>query len=91
MNLTPRQHFQEDKTSVKFHQDLVVLTRFRDACHAALLEQVMNTPMTYNPVEAAAYYNQIMGARDFLFHLLSIAEPKKPVAAPPSGNLNHRT
>lgn len=90
MNLQPRQHFQEDKTAVKFHQDLVVLNRFRDACHAALLEQVLNMPMTSDPVEAAASYNRIMGARDFLYHLLSIAEPKKPLAAPPSGNLNHQ-
>jgi hypothetical protein len=46
--------------------------------------------MTSDPVEAAAAYNRIMGARDFLYHLLSIAEPKKPLAAPPSGNLNHQ-
>ena len=60
MTLQPRQHFQEDQTATKFHQDLVVLHRFRDACHAALLEQVLNMPMTTDPVEAAAAYNRIM-------------------------------
>lgn len=91
MNLTPRQKFQEDKTATKFHQELVVLSRFRDACHAALLEQILALPMTYDTAEAAAAYNRIMGARDYIVHLLSIAEAQKPVPLPPTANLNYRT
>lgn len=90
MNLTPRQKFQEDKIATKFHLELVMQSRFRDACHAALLEQVLAMPMTYDTAEAAAAYNRIMGARDYIVHLLSIAEDKKPIPTPPTGNLNHR-
>jgi len=91
MNLTPRQQFQEDVTAAKFHRELVMLDRFRDACNASLLEQVLAMPHTYDPTEAAAAYHRIMGARDFLFHLLNVAEERKPVPGAPSGNLNHRT
>ncbi len=90
MNLTPRQHFQQNSPAKKSHQELVMTDRFRDACHAALLEQVLALPMTYDQVEAAAAYNRIMGARDFLHHLLSIAEEEKPAPKQPSANLNHR-
>lgn len=91
MNLTPRQQFQEDGTAAKFHRELVVLDRFRDACHAALLEQVLAMPQTHNEVEAAAGYHRLMGAREFLVHLLNIAEERKPVPGTPTANLNHRT
>ena len=91
MNLTPRQQFQEDINAAKFHRELVMLDRFRDACHASLLEQVMALPHTYDPAEQQAAYSRIMGARDFITHLLNIAEERKPIAGSPTGNLNHRT
>ncbi len=91
MNLTPRQNFQEDANAAKFHRELVMLERFRDACHASLLEQVLALPMTYDQAEAASAYYRIMGARDFITHLLNIAEERKPIAGSPVGNLNHRT
>jgi len=90
MTLTPRQSYQEDNVAAKFHRDLVTQTRFRDACHAALLEQVLSLPMTNDANEQAAAYSRIMGARDYLTHLLNIAEEKKPAPVTPSANLNHR-
>jgi hypothetical protein len=90
MTLNPRQSYQEDNIAAKFHRDLVTQTRFRDACHAALLEQVLALPPVYDVNEQAAAYSRIMGARDFITHLLNIAEEKKPASAPPSVNLNHR-
>jgi hypothetical protein len=90
MTLTPRQSYQEDKIATKFHTDLVVQTRFRDACHAALLEQILNLPVTDDVNQQAAAYNRIMGARDFITHLLNIAEEKKPAPMTPFANLNHR-
>jgi hypothetical protein len=90
MTLTPRQSYQEDQIAAKFHRDLVMQSRFREACHASLLEQVLNMPNTNDPDEAVALYHQIIGARDYIFHLLNIAEEKKPAPVTPSANLNHR-
>jgi hypothetical protein len=90
MTLNPRQSYHEDQIAAKFHRDLVTQSRFRDACHAALLEQIIGLPLTYEVTEAAAAYNRIIGARDFITHLLNIAEEKKPAPVTPSANLNHR-
>lgn len=89
MNLTPKKHFQEKKVMAEHHRELVVSDAFREALHASLIDQVMAMPMTYDPVEAQAAYNRIMGARDFIQHLLTIAEMPKDPPKPTSTNLNH--
>jgi hypothetical protein len=89
MNLTPRQQFQENVKNAQSHRDLVMTDRFREACHASLLEQVLNMPNTNDPDEAAALYHQIVGARDYIFHLLNIAEARKPISETHTGNLDH--
>lgn len=90
MNLTPKKHFQDKKQFADSHRELVVSDRFREAVHAALLDQVMSLPMTYDPVEAQAAYNRIMGARDFVEHLLNLAEVTKTPPDPLPTNLNHK-
>ena len=89
MVLTPKKDFQEKKQFATAHRDLVVSTQFRESLHAALLDQIITMPMTYDPVEAAAAYNRIMGARDFITHLLNVAEQTKPLPEPLPTNLNH--
>lgn len=89
MVLEPKKKFQADIQATRAHQELVVSDRFRAAAEAALLEQVMALPMTYKKNEAAAAYYRIMGARDYLQHLLTIAEQPKKLPDRPSGNLNH--
>lgn len=90
MILNPRQHFQRLTQSADFHRELVSTDRFRDAIQAALLEQIMSLPQSYEPNEAVAAYNRIMGARDFIYHLMNIAETPKSLSRPPTGNLDHK-
>lgn len=89
MVLTPRTKFQENKAYLQSHQELVVSDRFRCALEASLVEMVLSMPMTYDAVEAAAAYNRIMGARDFVAHLLNIAEGPKEPKTPQPLNLDH--
>ena len=91
MNLTPRARFQSNVQQSRAHQDLVVSEGFRIACEAALLEQVLAMPNIGDPAEQAAAYNRIMGATDYIRHLLSIAETAKPISRQPTGNLDHNT
>lgn len=89
MNLTPKKDFLEKKQFSNAHRELVLSTPFREALHAALIDQILTMPMTYDPVEAAADYHRIMGARHFIEHLLNIAEMPKTPPTPPSANLDH--
>jgi len=88
MNLTPRAKFQANVAQSRAHQDLVVSEAFRSACEAALLEQILGMPSITDPAEQAAAYNRIMGATEYIRHLLSIAEQTPPPKETPSRNLN---
>lgn len=89
MNLTPKKDFQGKKQFADAHRDLVMSTGFREALHAALIDQIMAMPVTLDPVASAAAYHSIMGAREFITHLLNIAEMPKSVPTPPPVNLDH--
>ena len=89
MNLTPKKDFQEKKQFADAHRDLVVSTPFREALHAALVEQIMTMTSTIDPVAAAAAHHKIIGARDFIHHLLNIAEQPKSAPTTPPANLDH--
>ena len=89
MNLTPKKDFLEKKQFAEAHRDLVVSTPFREAIHASLLEYVGSLSAVSDPVEATANFNRMVGARDFVHHLLNIAEQTKVPPAPTSANLNH--
>lgn len=91
MNLTPKKDFQGKKQFADAHRELVVSTPFREALHAALIDQVMDLRDTHDPVVAAAEYQRIVGARDFIAHLLNIAEMPKSPPTPLPTNLDHRT
>lgn len=78
MNLTPRAKFQARADYARAHRDLVVNEGFRDACEAAFIEQIMSMPSVVEPDEAAAAYNRILGAREYIHHLLNIAEMVTP-------------
>ena len=64
---------------------------FRTACEAALLEQILGMPNITDPVEAAAAYNRICGATEYIRHLLSIAEQTAPPKEKLPQNLNYQT
>jgi len=89
MNLTPKKEFLEKKVLADAHRDLVVSARFREALNAALLDYVVSMTHTEDPVAAAAAYHSIMGAREFITHLLNIAEMSKSPPAPLPTNLDH--
>lgn len=89
MVLTPRLRFQENKVYCTAHRDLVVSDQFRSALEASLIEHVMALPETTEPDAAAAAHYRLMGARQFLNHLLNIAEQPKTPPIPLPTNLNH--
>lgn len=89
MVLTPRQRFQENQPHKLRHQEVVVSDAFRAAAEAAIVEQVLTLPTTYDPHEAQAAYYRLVGARDFLHHLLNIAEKPAPITTPMPQNLRH--
>lgn len=89
MNLTPKKSFQEKKQFADAHRELVLSTPFRESLHAALLDQIMAMPGTLDPVVAAASYHSIMGAREFIGHLLNLAEQTKSPPTPLPTNLDH--
>lgn len=89
MNLTPKKDFLAKKEWATIHRDLVAAPNFREALNAALLEQVLALPQTTNSEAAAAAYHSIMGARQFVTHLLNIAEQAKSAPEPLPTNLDH--
>ena len=91
MNLTPRAKFQANVAQARVHQDLVTNEGFRNACEAALLEQILGMPSVTDPTEQAAAYNRIMGATEYIRHLLSIAEQTPPPKEQLPHNLNYQT
>lgn len=91
MNLTPRAKFQANIGQARAHQDLVVNEGFRNACEAALIEQILAMPNIVEPHEAIAGYHRIMGASEYLRRLLSIAEATPPPKDKPPQNLNYKT
>ena len=86
MNLTPKKDFQGKKAFADAHRDLVVSTPFREALHAALLDYVLVLNAGSEP---AANYHRIEGARDFIQHLLNVAEMPKSAPTPLPTNLDH--
>ena len=91
MNLTPRAKFQANVQQARVHQDLVANEGFRNACEAALLELILGMPSITDPTEQAAAYNRIMGATEYVRHLLSIAEQTVPPKEKLPHNLNYQT
>jgi len=89
MNLTPKKDFQGKKQFADAHRDQVVSTPFREALHAALLDHVLSMPATSDPIVAAAAYQQIVGAREYITHLLNLAEMSKTPPTPLPTNLDH--
>jgi len=89
MNLTPKKEFLEKKVLADAHRDLVVSARFREALNAALIDYIVAfTPVTDTEISAANFH-RIEGAREFITHLLSIAEMPKSPPAPLPTNLDH--
>lgn len=89
MTLTPKKDFLDKKQFADIHRDIVVSSHFREALHAALLEQILAMPHGLSTEAAAAAHHEIMGARQFIDRLINIAEqPKTPPTKPPA-NLDH--
>jgi len=90
MNLTPKKDYYAKSILASAHRDLVVSSAFREALNAALIQQLMDIPFTYDIDEAVAAYNRLMGARDFITHLLNLAEAPKTPTKPPNDNLDYK-
>lgn len=90
--LTPKRDFQEDTKAVGLLADLTDAKPFRDAAKAALLQMLESLDDADDPVKASAAFHRMMGARNFMRSLLTLADqPKQPDSSPVRDNLNHRT
>lgn len=88
---SPKKRFIEDAASAaKVFADVAVSTTFRDAAEVALLDMIATMPDVTDPAQAIAGYHRIMGARTYLRHLATVADPTPPPPArPQSDNLSH--
>jgi hypothetical protein len=81
---TPRQQFLKDERAATEHASLMASRPFRHAANVALLQVVDSVSDTTDPVDAAAAYHRIIGAREYLKKLLTLgdvtneAEPLPP-------------
>jgi hypothetical protein len=83
--LTPKAKFLAYKDLVNRHLDTVQSESFKAASTAALLQFLDDAPANVDPIAAAANYNRLIGARDFLDKLIKIgdvAEIPKSVEQP---------
>lgn len=87
---SPKQHFLVNSSAVKAHQETVDSAEFLVAAQASLLQLVVNLPDTTDPTIAAAAYHRIVGARQYLNQIISIADKTKPPeVVVPLGQLDH--
>ena len=82
--MTPKARLLADKDLTKFVRQVTDDHRFLTAADAALLELVRSLPDTTNQVDAVAHFNRIVGARNFLAGLLTVADQSKPLPVPDS-------
>jgi hypothetical protein len=90
MTQSPKTRFLENKHEVDSLLELTSRAQFLKACDFAMLQVIAETPSVNDPVEAAAAWHRLEGARSFLRHLLTLAEQHKPITQYSSGNLNHK-
>ena len=70
--------------------DVVDADAFAAATEAAMLTYAGSLLDTSDPVNAAACYQRLLGARGFLATLATVADKyKEPAAKPTSANLDH--
>lgn len=88
--LTPKRTFQQTAADLKKIAELTATNEFQEAAAAALLELIVQSTPTLDPVEAAAGYQRIMGAKAVLNTLMGIANPPTlPPTGRVSGQLDH--
>jgi hypothetical protein len=80
---TPRQQFLKDERAATEHASLMASRPFRHAANVALLQVVDSVSDTTDPVDAAAAYHRIIGAREYLKKLLTLGDAVTDVGALP--------
>lgn len=88
MRYSAKERLLAEKAIANQHLDTVSSEAFLRAAEAALLEMVMAAPSEVSEADAAANYHRIVGARDYLRALLSIAEPPQPLKPKPQYGLD---
>lgn len=94
VNPPPRQRFQETKTNISAHREMIQTPEFQRACDFALLQyqgQLAQQPLEANAMNTAAVSHcKVIGALEFLDVFRKLAE--SPMMAPrivDDGNLTH--
>lgn len=74
--LTPKRRFIAAYPEfAKVIAEVTASNDFQTAAEAALLQLISELPATTDPVIAAACYHRVMGARQMLDQLLTVANP----------------
>lgn len=88
---SPKARLLRRKIEVKSIQEVADSATFEVMADTALLQYVHDLPDTLREDEATANYHRIIGARDFLAKLSTIAEKAQVVTQTVStANLNHK-
>jgi len=91
MPLKPKARFLEQNALAHVHEDVVTSESFLTACESAMLQMIVDLPETTDTGTAAAAYQRISGAKQFLNQLLTLADiPKPPEKRPAIGQLDHK-
>jgi hypothetical protein len=88
MITSPKIRFQAYKEATQRHLDLTASDGFIEAVDYALLQFIAAAPNPNNQEEAAAGYHRILGARDFIRTLFTLADAPQKRPDPPDPNLN---
>jgi hypothetical protein len=89
MITSPKIRFQAYKEATQRHLDLTASDGFIEAVDYALLQFVAAAPNPNNQEEAAAGYHRILGARDFIRTLFTLADATPPSKPTTDFNLKH--
>lgn len=84
---SPKDRFQQAKENVSFMETLVYQPKFLEAIDVALLELEARMNETDDMQTAAARFNKMCGAKEYIRILMSLAELPKPGPAKIKQNL----
>jgi len=90
---SPRHQFLKDERVATEHASMMAGCGFRYATDVALLQVIHDLTNTVDPVEAAAAYHRVMGAREYLKKLLTLGDVdsgSKPLTEVERSSLNFK-
>lgn len=88
--LSPRARFLQNDKLTSTHYAIAHSAEFQAACDAAFQQYAYAAPMTTDAAVASSSAQRLIGAREFIGFLLTLADPlEKAPERTPVGQLNH--